>query len=132
MMSAIAFCISPAPSLFISNNSISSPPELPNPGIAGGFIENIIPDCICEVIAFALSTIANTVWFLFLRSFHGFNTTNNEPPLEEAPPPIKEKPEIAMTSSTSGIERSCCSTSFTTFSVRSSDAPLGNWTDVIK
>ncbi len=80
-----------------------------------------------------LSIIANTLWLLDLRSFHGFSTTTSEPMLDDAPPPRNENPDIDMTSDTSGSRRRISSERLlTTFSVRSSDAPCGSCIDDMK
>ena len=63
---------------------------------------------------------------------HGFSVTNIEPRLLPFPPAINETPDTEMTFSTSGIVRISDETFFTIESVRSSDAPVGNCTEVMK
>ncbi len=52
--------------------------------------------------------------------------------LEADPPPIMEKPDILITSFTYGIFFTSAESASTVFSVRSFDAPVGSWMEVMK
>ncbi len=131
-MSSSALAIWEAPRELMSSSCIDNPDVAPRPGMAGGLTANTMPCCSEAHLSSMRSMMASTEWDFPLRSFQGLSMTNIEPRLLPEPPAMKEKPDISMTSSTSGISRMMSDTWATILSVRSSEASVGSCTEAMK